>query len=409
MNVLSSREWTSPLLQPLSPEEETLLGTIAGPLSRHTHAWPTWDYVDLTYRKNTNAEAAPIAAGLPWLYLKGATAPYRLLWFSEPVNPGTAPGDPATRVGLTVAGMCHLATSSSRPFSPFDHLTTIYVLVLHQAYNWLRQTIPDPDGVVEKGIPFGVTAEDLRQLAIWGPTVDIHQLLKDLVMREPATWVSSRGPGDLRIEARMSLVQFADCRTAPEYVETLSSLRIQTETSSSAPRGPLDLTDALGRLALAMQVVTRRHLWERYPIDYAARLSVEPHSGPEYRDHLVALTALFESMRVPKDQKLDPKVKALKHLEAFLKSRTDQDREPDIVSAIQILLDITALRNGFGHYNDNAASAAQAATRRLGLPPLIDDYPAAFDTIARAIITACRTLSDLLVEVAESERKTEGG
>jgi hypothetical protein len=33
----------------------------------------------------------------------------------------------------------------------------------------------------------------------------------------------------------------------------------------SAPREPLGLTDALGGLALAMQVVNRNQLWERYP------------------------------------------------------------------------------------------------------------------------------------------------
>jgi len=117
--VHGENPWTSPLLQPLSDAEQELLRVVADPLYLGVHTWPTWNSVDLTYRKRARQEAAPVVAGLPWVQLPGLSlGAYRLLWFSDNVPAGTAPAEPSMTVGLTVAGMCRVASDFAHPTSP---------------------------------------------------------------------------------------------------------------------------------------------------------------------------------------------------------------------------------------------------------------------------------------------------
>jgi hypothetical protein len=392
-----------PLLQPLSPDEKSLLMLVAKPLRDGTFGWPTWNYIDLSFRQRTGREAGPVVAGMPWVQLSDSLGIYRLLWFSDIVSAGTAPQDPRMKVGLTVAGMSRIAGAPS----PTDALLTSYLAILRGLHVKLASSSPDPSGVVETAMSLNDFVTNIRHRGVWAPGLDPYELIEDLVRREPATSISSfeDAQAGLRISACIPLGHFASVEKPAEYVEELVRTQGAQAVAAAERRRPLDLTDALGRLALAMRAATRVHLWEAYPIDYPASLAVDPHSSSEYHGKLVALGTLFESMNPPKLPSTSAETKSLGRLQAFLAEFLDPGHEAEVQRAVGQLRDIVALRNGIAHAGDDAAKSAAKASRRIGLPTAIGDYPAAFDLIAQTVIEASRSIANLVIEADRQGRR----
>ncbi len=370
---------------------------MADPLQRGVHTWPTWDFVELTFRQRTGLEARPIAAGMPWLDITGRWhGYYRHLWFSDVVPPGTAPGDPRTVVGLTVAGIVRLIEESGAPH--VEALANFYVYVIRTLAQNLRLASPDPQGVVDVSLDYefvyGAFASTQVEVLTRLPGIDTRAWLSDLIRNEPPTTIQET-TGRSRIISWLPLEGIADADTPVDYVERLSAVLSTRDSLPIPERRPQDLTDSLGRLALAYRSVTRNHLWEQYPIEYVGRLSSDPQSGDQYRNHIESLSTLLELMRVPRLPDVEPNAKALNRLRSWLTAYIDPDRANDVTEAVDTLKCIPALRNLWAHTN---VAAARQAARRLGLPVVVDDYPAAYNTVATAVISAATTLADLIIE-----------
>jgi hypothetical protein len=390
------------LLAPLSDMERKLLEVVADPLVRGTHTWPTWNYVDLTFRRQTGQEAGPIAAGLPWLEMAGSRyGYYRLLWFRDEhgravVQPGAAPGKPSVRVGLTVAGMYHLSNDAraaqTAPQSVTDVFMSEYVVTLRTLVRNLHEAAPDPGGVVDVSLSFDFAEQAFEMLSsrvkfrLVG--LDARGLFHDLVMNEPATSIQPGSEGEWRITSVLPLAELGTSGDPTDYIERLSAM-FEVQRPGVRAHGPFDLTDALGRLDLVFRSVTRRHLWDSYPIDTVGRLNNEPRSIVDYRNQLVALTTLLELMKVPVLSGGNTGAKSLNRLRAWCEAYVDEDRHDEVATAIEDLRSVPNLRHGIAHAE---AERTRRAARRLGLPLHVTNYPDAWDRIVSTVIAAMRSL-----------------
>lgn len=395
--------YTSPLLMTLSDTERELLSVIADPLIRGVYGWPTWNYVDLTFRRRCGQEASTVAAGLPWVMLEKSLGPYRLFWASDNVSAGAAPTDDRTIVGLTVAGMCHITSDFGGQDDPIALLGGLYPVILGTLRQSLLTAAPKPGGVVRVGVSRGWFADTLRQGLMWPPEVDALAHITELAQREPATWLQALGndasDDNTRISARLPLDELASSEDPRDYVEILTTRFAAPLVFNDLPRQPRDLVDAFERLNLALRPITGARLWRQVSMEYPARLVGDPHSAAEYRDNLAALCTIMEAMEV----RGDPEKKSLRRLEALISEKLSSERTAELAVAIDDLLAVVDLRVGIQHSGDKPARRAAEAARRLGIPPSPVDFVFVFDRIARRVIAALRILTDLIAEIDLAE------
>lgn len=398
------RPYVSPLLRPLTVEEDALLSIVWSPVVRGTYTWPTWDYVDLTFRKETGLEARTVIAGLPWVPLgPQQIGVYRPVWFSDSVPAGSAPYDGRMTVGLTVAGLCGLSPAGGAADGyQVDQLSFAYVIAIRTLAANLLTATPDPAGVVDTSLSFDLLLAGAPNFT--SQPDHARGLLHDVVMHEPATTIRADAPDNWRVVPTYPLDQLGRVDNPREYVEIITAMNLRQAATAVLERRPTDLVDALARLDMAFRAVTRRRLWQDFPTDQFSRLVQEPTSGPDYRDALVAIASVVESMSVPRVPGLDANARSLGKLAAFLGAYLDPERTLESEEAVNRLRDVAGVRQGIAHTNDNAARRANEAARRLGISPVVTDIPATYDVIARAVIASARSIGDLLIEADSTGR-----
>ncbi len=94
----------SPLREPLSPEQQTLIGVIGEPFTGSGEL-PVWQYVDLKLDDQHGLDAASVLASLPDAGDRSPTSrSYGLIWRPDSHRQPL----PDDKIALTVAGLCHL-------------------------------------------------------------------------------------------------------------------------------------------------------------------------------------------------------------------------------------------------------------------------------------------------------------
>ena len=117
------------------PDHQQRLVDIIGSARAQSGRWPTYDYIERTFRQDTGGNALTTMALLPSVRANVGPEVYHLV-FSE----GGSWGRPADRHGLTIGGMSHF------PELVEDAAQLVSAISLIAARD--AQVTPDPDGVV---------------------------------------------------------------------------------------------------------------------------------------------------------------------------------------------------------------------------------------------------------------------
>src|SRR5260370_953609 len=106
-------EVASPLGEPLSPEQQTLIGVIGEPFTASGEL-PVWQYVDLKLDDQHGLDAASVLASLPDAGDRSPTSrSYGLIWRPDSHRQPL----PDDKIALTVAGMCPLPAAMPPVYS----------------------------------------------------------------------------------------------------------------------------------------------------------------------------------------------------------------------------------------------------------------------------------------------------
>jgi hypothetical protein len=216
---------SNPLLQPLVPEQASLLEVVATVYEERRH-WPTWQYVETQMRRQ-ETDATAVLQTLPRV---GSThgiygLSYGLTWPTLTTH-ALQPGD---LVGLTIAGL-HRAGA--------DDAVTTFLAVLDLAIQEFEDFEPQPDEASAVELTSAAVKAHLSAIGLASSVteVDIYQVME----REPAFWGGSRGvspDGSWRWEITREIRQYIGSVAVNEYVDTVRLLadRSATEVARFIP------------------------------------------------------------------------------------------------------------------------------------------------------------------------------
>jgi hypothetical protein len=265
-----------PITNPLSPTDQALVEILAEPWVR-SWKWPVYDYLNRTLWSRTGTSALETMSRLPVAQGASPHIEYRLI-FTERGGP-FAEAD--QRVGLTIAGLRHVADARARA----DQMIGV-VRWLAQADAQLE---PDPDRPVglDLSLPELLATDFRSTMQGWSP-----DSLGEILEHEPALW-GSISPGPERKVALRGghLSSFLDVQDVDDYVARAISWLGADKSARPAPlySSPLQLPEALGYLDAVWRGRFGRPLLGRTQPAAAAKLALDCASSDELEARLSAV------------------------------------------------------------------------------------------------------------------------
>ena len=237
-----------PITNSLSPIDQALVEILAERWVR-SWKWPVYDYLNRTLASRTGASALETMSRLPVAQGASPHIEYRLI-FTERGGP-FAEAD--QRVGLTIAGLRHVADARARAEQVIG---VIWWLAQADA-----QLEPDPDR------PVGL---DLSLLDLL--TTDFHPTMRgwspdtlgEILDHEPPLWGSISSGPERKITLRGGhLSSFVDVQDVDDYL--VRAIRWLGADRSARPAplypSPLQLPEALGYLDAVWRARLAGHSW----------------------------------------------------------------------------------------------------------------------------------------------------
>ncbi|GEM_PF-5000935 len=140
------------------PEHQHRLIKLIGEQWSGSYRWPTFDYVDRTFRQDTGGDTLATLAQLPVVQGQGGYQPYGLVFSAD----GRGWGNPESRLGLTIAGMYYLPD--------LRNYMKQLVGAIDLAAQIEARLEPDPDAVVDLNLTVDTLCSMMGQLAsLWPP------------------------------------------------------------------------------------------------------------------------------------------------------------------------------------------------------------------------------------------------
>jgi hypothetical protein len=351
----------SPLREPLSPEQQTLIGIIGEPFIASGEL-PVWQYVDLILDGQHRLDAASVLASLPDAGDRSPTSRgYALIWrpdsYRQPL--------PDDKIALTAAGLLHLPTA--RPLLD-AFLTMIRYLVDRQ-----RQLIPSPREVVTATVTDGELAEHLRGagIPIAGPGVVDETLLKLRIMlgHEPFLYAVVHQPTPSEpwtIQVPAILRDYRNAATVEDYIDQVTELVTPAVPPSVPPSiGALDVPYAVGYLDAVWMNRTGSHLFVSLDPASVGRLTQDCGSEEEFNSLMSALADVLGQTVVP-GMELPPQRGALEAVRDYLTSSLGADAADRVIGAFQTLIRLRQIRVSTQHAD--ARHRAVTSFQEIGLP-----------------------------------------
>jgi hypothetical protein len=379
-----------PITNPLSPIDQALVEILAERWVR-SWKWPVYDYLNRTLASRTGASAVETMSRLPVAQASPQTQ-YRLI-FTERGGPFAEANQ---RVGLTLAGMRHVADAKGRA----DQVVEVI--------RWLAQADaqlePDPDRAVSLEVPLlELLSTDLRvQLRGWSP-----ETLGEILEHEPALWGSISPSPERKITLRGGhLSSFLGVQDVDDYVERAIRWLGADRSARPAPLypSPLQLPEALGYLDAIWRARFGRPLLGRTQPATAAKLALDCRSSDELEARLSAVADVLGHFDVDLPAPVDAEAKAgnersLSRLRRRLKMELDERGYERAASALVDLQRVVRIRAGAQHSGIGGEIAD--AFRELELP-----YPPANPADAWVSIRAVtlRAVDVLREEIQAADR-----
>ena len=351
----------SPLREPLSPEQQTLIGVIGGPFIVSGEL-PVWQYIDLILDDQHGLDAASVLASLPRAGDRSPTSrSYGPIWrpdsYRQPL--------PDDKIALTVAGLWHLP--------PARPLVAAFLTVIRYLVDRQRQLVPSPGEVVTATVTDGELAGHLRStgVPIAGPGVVDETLLRLRVMlgHEPFLYAVVYQPtplGPWTIQVPAALRDYRDVVTIEDYIDQVTEL-VAPAAPPSVPLsvGALDVPYAVGYLDAWWMNQTGSHLFVNLDPASVARLTQDCGSEEEFNSLMSALADVLGQVVVP-GTAVPPQRGALEAVRDYLTSSLGADTAGRVASALQTLIRLRHIRVSTQHAD--ARHRAVTSFQEIGLP-----------------------------------------
>ena len=351
----------SPLCEPLSSEQETLIRVISEPFIA-TGEWPVWQYVDLMLEDQHSLDAADVLASLPEVGERSpASLAYGLIWRPDSYRQP----QPDDQVTVTVAGLWHLPQA--------EPVTGAFLTMLRYLVARQRELVPSPREVVTATVTDGEIANHLRGagIPIAGPGAIDELLLKVRVVlgHEPFLYSVVQQPtpfGPWTVQVPAVLRGYRDVTAVEDYIDKVIEL-VTPPPPPAVPLsiGALDIPYAVGYLDAVWQSQTGTHLFVNLDPASIARLTQSCGSEEEFNSLMSALADVLGQVVTPSSA-IPPQHAALEAVRDYLVPMLDTDAADRVSGAFQTLIRLRHIRVSTQHAD--ARHRAVTSFQEIGLP-----------------------------------------
>jgi len=389
-------------MQPLRPVQVELLKLVWDPIVRADMwgippDWPVWDYVarELYQRHPDLDDAAAVLDSLPRMSLPMSWRDhhsYGLVWrSSQAMRP-----DPGERIGLSIAGFAALAVHQGVPPGVPDRLAVL----IAQLAGWESGLSAKPNVVAREDVL-------LSRFTSWFTTPTISKLfvfpdraIAGLLQHEYAPTIAFPYDSDtdhkVALGRHFSLRQYRNITTARGYLERVAqddAVRTEPVRYSS----PLTLVQTFDYLAYVLAADPEwpkgSRLTAAPDLQSAGALSASVTDQHDFDTALSGLCTVIDQLEVPQVPAEDLATMAnagernaaqrtVNRLERWLTGRlAEGGGVPRVLGAIDVVRAVRAVRVEAQHRSTSTRGNAIGARRRLGLPDIVSDWPAAWHTV----------------------------
>jgi hypothetical protein len=298
---------------------------------------------------------------------------------------------PEDEVGLTVAGMMHVA-DAEREVALF--LDVLRVLVSDQ-----RSFEPSPTEV----IVVQVSAGDLRDYLRPHWRLDAAGLanIRDILSHEPATWhCQATQEDEWVLTLSPFLRRFAQLDTPDAYVERIVEI-MAPAAAEPEPLYPsaLSLAEAIDYLNAVWRLHAGRALIRIGRAEAAAKLVLDCVGADEFDARLSALCSILDSLEVPESGS-----GKLVDLDTYLRTLLSEEsaaRAVDAIGDLRALFDLRVWRQHTGT-EDRAARGM----RRLGISLPVYDWADAWHHLQAQAVAALSVIREEIETLAREPTQT---
>jgi len=392
----------SHLMQPLLPLQVELLKLVWDPIVRAgmweiPPDWPVWDYVarELYQRHPDLDDAAAVLNSLPRMSLPISWRDhhsYGLVWrSSRALQP-----DPGERIGLSIAGFAALAARDGvHPCVP-DQLAVL----IAQLANWENGLRAKPNKIAREDVPLSHFTSCFTISTITKPFVFPDRAIAALLQHEYAPTIVYPHDADadhkVQLGRHFSLRQYRNITTARGYLERVA----EDDAARTEPvrySSPLTLVQTFDYLAYVLAADPEwpkgTRLTAAPNLQSAGALSALVTDQHDFDVTLSGLCTVIDQLGVPPIPAEDlakmataeeryAAQRTVNRLQHWLTSRlAHSGGMPRVMNAIGVVRAVRAVRVEAQHRSTSTQGNAIKARRRLGLPDIVSDWPAAWHTI----------------------------
>jgi hypothetical protein len=377
------------LLDPLTPEQQWLVDSVAEAYVIDDGKWPIFDYLEAKF----DAEHKDAWATLYSLPRFGQWH-YSSAWWDGINQPHMKPSAEA-EIELTILGMHHS--------SILDDRVPIFLTTLRYMVELQRHAVPSRR---EPRRP------ELDARTVTRMAHNEHRFLEDSTLqrlptlwrREPATWGGGESWGDEGVWTKgvsRTVLDYEDVSTIDEYIDRLEALTaIPSAPLVEATPSPLSLVSALDYLDMAWRVAQGKPLFSYPSAERAAKLAYTAATSEELDSRLTALGEILRTAnatvrnmggKLAKPTHDEP----LAPLRDFLGQQAGLDaaRVGDALTRLEAALTVRDV----AQHTEAGGRAVIALTQQFGLSHPILDPESAWGIITARVVGALTAIREEVI------------
>ena len=376
-----------PLLEALDAAQAAMILTIGCPIATDRpldqHGWPTWDFTKRKFEHNRPGDAEQVLASLSAIQRFGTLeGPYGLWWRAGNSNATLAPGE---RLGLTIPGLHHLTDVLPHGVHKLPKPAAAVLNIIRGA--------AEAEGELDSDDWWSVTRGSLDLRERMGSRSDLPVEIIGTVLQHEFAPLAV-GTTQFNYELPLGEGRYTAFQGVADTADYLSRIDIPVPPGAVAlPTSPLALPavlDYLGLILMQHPEWGRERRLVRLPdFQSASQVTQMPASASEFEQCLSALWTVTGHLDVPEADPSKYEQRgwgesrgSLNSLTIWLADNAGEFGASDqCAAAIKTIRNVGTLRQAVQHSNSATRMSAQRARADLGLPTVIVDYPAAWNTI----------------------------